>query len=64
MMKDLAICISCGKLKEVCCDYKTKSDGTHIDPICVDCCSCRKYSAYKHIWDGKVSGSGIYQRGE
>ena len=57
---DKAICIVCGEEKEVCCDYQTLEDGTHIDPVCVDCCPCTKHL----FWDGKHTAGGTYRRGE
>ena len=53
---DKAVCVVCGEEKEVCCDFATEEDGTHVDPVCVDCCDHPKFQ----IWDGKSVGGGTY----
>lgn len=32
-------CVICGQRKEVCCDDCINGDGTHDNPVCVDCCN-------------------------
>jgi len=58
MTKATAICVICRGEKEVCCDSTTMENGSHIDPICKDCCKCNK----NPIWEGKCVAGGAYER--
>jgi len=58
-----AKCVSCGQVKEVCCDYGFEIDeatgvSTHWEPYCSDCCP----NGHKQIWDGKCVAGGTYER--
>jgi hypothetical protein len=57
------ICVQCGKDikdEDVCCSYASYDDGTHDDPVCIEC--HRDVHPKSPIWEGKSVAGGTYER--
>lgn len=60
--RDEVLCAECGRPVEdgggLCCTSATSEDGSHEDPVCRECCTCKDQSK---IWDGKAVAGGNFR---